>query len=174
MDELDDANVLYPTISILMQQLLSYCKGMLLKDSPYPKGGTRFLKFNVNSDDFEMPPDNDPMWAALEHESINDSRIVSRPEDPRISELGNEPAPAPGLDKLKQSIRDFVRREYDDDLDEDAFDNSSCIGIAETNVEDREDIDAVIIFLFIGSLCSEDGFLIKAYKSSAGAKKKKS
>ena len=98
------------------------------------------MKFNVNSDDFEMPPDNDPMWAALERESINDSKTVSRPEDPRIDEAGNEPAPAPGLDKLKESIRDFVRREYDDDLDEDAFDNSSCIGIAETNVEDREDI----------------------------------
>ena len=61
------------------------------------------MKFNVNSDDFEMPPDNDPMWAALERESINDSRTVSRPEDPRINGAGNEPAPAHGLDKLKKS-----------------------------------------------------------------------
>lgn len=98
------------------------------------------MKFNINSDDFEMPPDNDPMWAALERESINDSRTVSRPEDPRISEVGNEPAPTSELDKLKKSIRDFVRREYGDDLDNSVFDNPARIGIAETNVEDRENI----------------------------------
>lgn len=37
MDELDNADVTSPTISILMQQLLSYYRGMLLKDSPYSK-----------------------------------------------------------------------------------------------------------------------------------------
>ena len=44
------------------------------------------------------------------------------------------------LTKLKESIQGFVKREYEDELDPSAFDDLSRIGIAETNVEDREDI----------------------------------
>lgn len=42
--------------------------------------------------------------------------------------------------KLKKAIRDFVRREYEEELEESAFDDLTKIGIAETNAEDREDI----------------------------------
>lgn len=44
------------------------------------------------------------------------------------------------ITKLKESIRDFVKREYDEDLDASVFDDPTRIGIAETNAEDREDI----------------------------------
>lgn len=79
-----------------------------------------------------MPPDNDPMWAALAKESIKDNFTVNRPEDPRITEAA--------MSRLYDAVSDFVRREYEDELDPSAFSDPSCIGIAETNAEDHEEI----------------------------------
>lgn len=89
-----------------------------------------------------MPPDNNPMWSALAKEAVNDMQSVSRPEDPRIQqEADRHDAVSPAdFAQLKEAICDFVKREYDDELTEEAFDNLSCIGIAETTAEDREDI----------------------------------
>lgn len=42
--------------------------------------------------------------------------------------------------QLKDAIRNFVQREYEEELDESAFDDLTKISIAETNIEDREDI----------------------------------
>ena len=79
-----------------------------------------------------MPPDNDPMWATLAKESIKDNFTVSRPEDPRIADEA--------MSRLYDAVSDFVRREYEDELDPSAFNDPSCIGIAETNAEDHEEI----------------------------------
>lgn len=44
------------------------------------------------------------------------------------------------LIQLKDAIRNFVQREYEEELDESDFDDLTKISIAETNIEDREDI----------------------------------
>ena len=75
------------------------------------------MNFNIDSVGSELPKDK-----------------------PRISETGTVPVPEHEKEKLLESIREFAKREYDEDLDNSAFDNPAYIGIAETNVEDREDI----------------------------------
>ena len=90
-------------------------------------------------DDYGLPPDNDPLWSALQEESRNDASTVSRPEDPRV-EKAAQTNDIQSLDRLKDAVKDFVKREYLEDLDRTAFDDLTCIGIAETNAEDREDI----------------------------------
>ena len=90
-------------------------------------------------DDYGLPPDNDPLWPALQEESRNDASTVSRPEDPHIEEAA-QAHDIQSLDRLKDAVKDFIKREYLEDLDWTAFDDLTCIGIAETNAEDREDI----------------------------------
>ena len=59
---------------------------------------------------------------------------------PNVSQDHLGQSQVPEIDRLKVSIREFAKREYDEQLDSSAFDNPAYIGIAETNVEDREDI----------------------------------
>lgn len=97
---------------------------------------------NWNIGEDGLQPDNGPMWTALAREGVDDSYTVNRPEDPRIQQEAKHRMLffEEDMQKLKEAVRAFVRREYDDELTEEAFDNPACIGIAETTAEDREDI----------------------------------
>ena len=90
-------------------------------------------------DDYGLPPDNEPLWTTLRNEMQRDSTTVAAPENPRIEQAAAV-HDLQNIEKLKAAIQDFVRREYEDELVPEAFDDLTCIGIAETNAEDREDI----------------------------------
>lgn len=92
--------------------------------------------------DLSDTPDMEAMWSAMQRESVDDTRFTTRPEDPRIQReaASQRLLTDADLSRLKAAVADFVKREFDDELDESAFDDPSCIGIAETNAEDREDI----------------------------------
>ena len=88
---------------------------------------------HIDPDDLLPPsPEEERMWAAIASESVNDTRMVTRPEDPRIE--------TEAMSRLHKAVSDFVRREYADEVDASAFDDPSRIPIAETNVENHEEI----------------------------------